>query len=593
MFWHSWHFAKSHFQPFLAEDSLRRSAHSLALALLPFIPMTRFRTTPHNLRWLLLGALGVPMWACAGQTGPGNDGDGSGGNCTDGCNSTDDGVGGGSTGGRTGTGGGSTGGSSHSGGAATTGGAGPVSEEGCTDQVPLMPGVDTGIFVCAEGYLHRAEAIACPTVLPRDNQVDWPDETAVGGAGNYTTSTDDCSTDADCDALSSCYLTQTNLYTVGCMGEQPPDDIVPDYARLCTIPGCLTDADCDADQVCICGDLVGQCHSISAIAGCKTDADCGAGFLCLENSSTGYFSNGMFACQLPGDECNSPADCGGVNENCSIAADGSGRTCTPAPVCGRPFLIEEEARKAAPITSAAWLTPSAEVRIADLEIPTDAALRSELAAHWTEIGLLEHASVAAFARFTLQLLSLGASAELVEQSQRAALDEVRHAELAFALASRYAGHSIGPGPLPLTGALDASSVEAILRTTVREGCIGETRAALEASRGAETCEDPVVRSVLETIAADEARHAELAWKVVRFIVTAHPEMASVLAEEFGFLDRQERASASVAQAPAESSRFGVLTPSALQRCHREAYRDVIAPCAHTLLAMSASKGLRA
>jgi hypothetical protein len=523
------------------------------------------------------------MWACVSHPGPGGD-DGTGGTCTDGCTTTDDGVGGG-TGGRDTAGGGSGGNVTVTGGSGPdSGGSGNV--EGCTDQVPLMPGVDTGTFVCAEGYLHRAEAKTCSTVLPRDNQVDWPDPAALGGAGNYTTSTDECSSDADCDARSSCYLTQTNNYTVGCMGGYPPDDVVPDYARLCSIPGCLTDADCEADQVCICGDLVGQCHTISPIAGCKVDADCGEGYFCLKNSSTGYFANGMFACQLPGDECNSPADCSGGDE-CSMASDGSGRTCTPAPVCGRPFLIEEEARKAVSVISSAWLTASAEIRLADLQVPNDAALRAELAAHWTEIGLLEHASVAAFARFTLQLLSLGAPADLVNASQRAGLDEVRHAELAFALASRYAGRSIGPGALPLTGALDASGVEAILRTTVREGCVGETRAALEASRAAETCDDPVVRSVLETIAVDEARHAELAWKVVRFIVTAHPEMAAVLAEEFGFLDRQERTLDPIDGTVADN-RFGMLDPSALERCHREAYRDVIAPCARTLLAMTAT-----
>ena len=251
------------------------------------------------------------------------------------------------------------------------------------------------------------------------------------------------------------------------------------------------------------------------------------------------------------------------------------------------FLIEDEARKAPAIASREWLVSAVELSVADVAVPTDAALRDQLAAHWTEIGLLEHASVAAFARFTLQLLSLGAPVELVDASQRAALDEVRHAELAFALASRYAGRAIGPGPLPLTGALDASSVEAILRTTVREGCIGETRAALEASRAAETCEEPTVRSVLETIAADEARHAELAWRVVRFIVSAHPETASVLAEEFGFLDREERALVAVDNQPLERSSFGMLGPSALARCHREAYADVIAPCARTLLAMTA------
>lgn len=40
---------------------------------------------------------------------------------------------------------------------------------------------------------------------------------------------------------------------------------------------------------------------------------------------------------------------------------------------------------------------------------------------------IETGSIAAFARFTLQLLHLGAPCELIEASQRAMLDETRHA----------------------------------------------------------------------------------------------------------------------------------------------------------------------
>ena len=527
-----------------------------------------WRPNTTNLRLLLLGAIGGAVWACAGDTRDCVAGDPA---CSDG-----------------------------------SAGAGGGEPGACTNPKPILAdGPDVGIYQCEERYMHRKGAKTCPSVWPRPGTVEWP-EAGLGGQGGeggqsdgdqggapaYTTSTDECSSDADCPENSFCKVYQTNFvsgYVCGPPGWVEPPMVVPDYARVCQA-GCVEDSDCGANAVCVCGPEIGACYSISGIAGCHDDSDCDPAFLCLDNGNRPLesfpFTRTGFACQLPGDECNSDADCLSGGNACLISRDG--RTCESIPVCGRPFLIADEARKAAPVASPDWLTSAAEIRLADLQVPTDPSLRAQLAAHWTEIGLLEHASVAAFARFTLQLLSLGAPAELVEQSQRAALDEVRHAELAFALASRYAGRSIGPGPLPLTGALDGSSVEAILRTTVREGCVGETRAALEASRAAEPCEDPVVRSVLETIAADEARHAELAWKVVRFIVSAHPEMASVLAEEFGSLARQEKGLVSVDGTTSESSRFGVLTPGALERCHREAYRDVIAPCARTLLAMATS-----
>jgi len=534
--------------------------------------MTRWRPSTTNLRLLLLGALGGAVWACAGETSE----------CTAGDPACADDAAAGGSGGSAVTTGGSGGGAATGGTATESGGfggdltltggtGGAFMTSGCTNPVPRVEGVDTGIFDCAEGYPHRAVASACPNELPRSGATEWPE-------WDHTVSADDCSMDTDCPEQARCLA-------IGTSGNCPPSGI-PAYARVC-VPGCVEDSDCADNEVCLCGDDIGTCTPMSEVAGCHDDSDCDTGFMCLRNAVVwnGDYVNGptisTFACQLPGDECDTYLECPTERHSCEMGE--THRECVQGIQCGRPFLIEEEARKAAPITSAAWLTSS----LAEVEVPADAALRDQLAAHWTEIGLMEHASVAAFARFTLQLLSLGAPADLVEQSQRAALDEVRHAELAFALASRYAGRAIGPGPLPLTGALDASSVEAILRTTVREGCIGETRAALEASRAAEPCEDPVVRSVLETIAADEARHAELAWKVVRFIVTSHPEMAAVLTEEFGSLARQEKSLAAVDGPAAETNRFGVLTPGALERCHREAYTGVIAPCARTLLAMTA------
>lgn len=53
---------------------------------------------------------------------------------------------------------------------------------------------------------------------------------------------------------------------------------------------------------------------------------------------------------------------------------------------------------------------------------------------WTTAARAEHASVASFARFTLQLLHLGAPADLVADAQQAGLDEVRHARLCFGVA---------------------------------------------------------------------------------------------------------------------------------------------------------------
>jgi hypothetical protein len=182
----------------------------------------------------------------------------------------------------------------------------------------------------------------------------------------------------------------------------------------------------------------------------------------------------------------------------------------------KPFVVAGAAC-AAPARVGTWSRTVLEPRL-----PEDASVRTRLAAHWTQVGLMEHASIAAFARRSLQLLSLGAPAELVEQSNRALGDELAHADIAFALASAYSGVSVGPGCLSLANALEHESPEKILELVVLEGCIGETVAALEAREAAMHCADPVVRAALERIADDETRHAALAWRTLRWAVASVP-----------------------------------------------------------------------
>jgi hypothetical protein len=196
--------------------------------------------------------------------------------------------------------------------------------------------------------------------------------------------------------------------------------------------------------------------------------------------------------------------------------------CEPFPTCGRPFLVDGTLRQSALDADASWLDPALAAEPCDALTPE---LRTALAEHWARAGLMEHASVAAFARFALQLLALGAPAELVAAATAAMADETRHAELCFGLASRYAGRALGPGPLDVTGALGAVELMDVVALVLDEGCIGETGAALEAAWAADAATDPCVASTLRTIADDEARHAELAWRFVAWASTLDSRVA--------------------------------------------------------------------
>jgi hypothetical protein len=59
----------------------------------------------------------------------------------------------------------------------------------------------------------------------------------------------------------------------------------------------------------------------------------------------------------------------------------------------------------------------------------------------------------------------------------------------------------------------APSLEALAVENVREGCVRETYGALAAMAQAARASDGRTRRVMRSIAADETRHAALAWRV--------------------------------------------------------------------------------
>jgi hypothetical protein len=225
-------------------------------------------------------------------------------------------------------------------------------------------------------------------------------------------------------------------------------------------------------------------------------------------------------------------------------------------------------------------------------MPPAADLRSDLAAHWAQIALMEHASIAAFSRFTLQLLQFGAPAELVQHSVAAAADEVEHARLAFALASHYGARDLGPGPLSLTDALTTQTLAEVLELVLHEGCIGETLAAFEAAHAADRCQDAELKSVLEGITEDEHRHAELGWSFVHWALATDPSLARVviqvrddLARSVSSLVTDTRPSPS-SNSKAREERLlahGVVSPARSTHLRQIALTELVVPALNALL----------
>ncbi|WP_437491459.1 ferritin-like domain-containing protein [Sorangium sp. So ce1014] len=260
---------------------------------------------------------------------------------------------------------------------------------------------------------------------------------------------------------------------------------------------------------------------------------------------------------------------------------------------GRPYLVDEAARTAPFVRArggAGW--SAAEAMTPRIE-PLAAELRETLAAAWTRDALFEHASVASFGRFALELLAAGAPADLVEEAHRAALDEARHARLCFALASAYAGETIAPGAFPFDGRVEVEAdLASMAARAAKEGCIGETIAAVIAAEELGAAEDPAVRSALAIIAADEGRHAELAWRTVAWAIRAGGERVRAAVEEvFAGLGRVEVAGDDGAEGAqlAAHGRFGA---AARGEAAARAIEEIVRPAARLLLVGRAERAVQ-
>ena len=166
---------------------------------------------------------------------------------------------------------------------------------------------------------------------------------------------------------------------------------------------------------------------------------------------------------------------------------------------------------------------------------------SALGCYFAAAARLEAASVPAFARLGAELQAHGAPRALVHAARRAGADEVRHVAMMTRLAHRYGGVV----ETPRVRRMPARSVRAFAIENAREGCVRETWGALEAAHQARHAIDPVARRTYLTIAADEARHAALAWQVAswvdgqlgardrRVVRSARDRAVRVLADELG------------------------------------------------------------
>lgn len=406
---------------------------------------------------------------------------------------------------------------------------------------------EQGFATCESGLKHRPEAVECQLGVPRSGM-----ECTTGFEGG------ECTTDTDCTASANGY----------CVAGQTC------YCRY----ACESDADCGEGQLCECRGVVSQCVPTS---GCRSDADCPESVCAAHRTECGGTG---YSCVSDRDACTTDADCGS-GEQCLW--DGNRRSCkVDNCVEGRPFYVAGHIRTAPLRAGADWSDSSVCPGLGGI-VPS-AGAREAAQAHYLEMAAMEHASVAAFARFTLQLLGLGAPATLVEGAQAAMADELRHARLAFSLAAQL-GAARQPAELDVSAALDERSAWDTLKTTLLEGCIGETVAAARMLEAALLTTSDELSQALRAVADDETSHAALAWRSVAWLLEAHPELVSPARHLFQrTLASQLNTAADhsgVEGHPAlEAEALGVLSETRGRLVARAALRHIVIPAGQALFA---------
>lgn len=405
---------------------------------------------------------------------------------------------------------------------------------------PIPGDRSEGFEVCSDDTVNKVGPASC----------------SVPGAGTCTGTEQDlaCTTDADCTEFPNGVC---NSFPEGFDG----------LSRCGCQYFCSSDDDCDDDRTCVCESPNGALeYGICVQADCQSNDDCASGQCGISAWNDGCGVETRAGCRSPDDQCRSSQDCGDV-EQCAYSPDEGWRCVTAGCAIGRPLIDPDGSwRSAALCRRDDWLAP-----VERLAPDPDAA------AYWVEVAALEHASVASFARFTLQLMALGAPADLVADTQRASADEVEHARLAYGLASALADEELGPGPLTLdTMALDTDPLT-VLKGLIEEACINETLGAIEARFAADACDVPQIAGVLRRIAEDELRHAQLAWRSLQWLMAEHPELRDAATTIYARCAAQAQTRAN---APAPHP---YLSATELGELHRSALREVIAPAFRTAL----------
>jgi hypothetical protein len=135
----------------------------------------------------------------------------------------------------------------------------------------------------------------------------------------------------------------------------------------------------------------------------------------------------------------------------------------------------------------------------------------------------------------------------------------------------------------VAGAAPRATLREAVLDAVIEGCIGETASAIEAAETLEHVTDPALRGILAGIVADERRHAELAFRFVRWALERDPTLREpVLAVARRELARECSEPNDASKDERRLLALGVYPEGLRVRLRYDVVREVVIPCLNGL-----------
>lgn len=252
---------------------------------------------------------------------------------------------------------------------------------------------------------------------------------------------------------------------------------------------------------------------------------------------------------IPADIATSPLQLLGAAFVAVLFATGGGH--------GRPFRLRGKIVIADAEARDDW---SSELRFSAHNL--NDIMRRNLADAWLRVASVEHASIAAFSKMSLQLLALGAPADLLSACQQAALDEIDHARRCYALAGSYGNQAFGPSPITeLNGVtLEKITLEQLAMESLQDGCLMEGFSAAYLHEAALRAVDSELKATLMAMSKDETRHAELAWNILSWSLrSADAQMRNNLRTALSNLPEKIKDGNHEAMASATCNAYGFLS----------------------------------